>query len=476
MRLDIPVLWTWPRAVDRAPYLLAGVLLFLVKFVIDWVLATQVFAQSWSPLHYVVWPNDRTLRVFQLGDAERGFALTMLLISLPFIWAGVILTLHRLYAAGLPRGLVLFFFVPLVNLLLFAVLVVLPTRETLTALSAPRQPGRGTEAMRRVHRRFVRASHWRSGLAALAVTVPLGVLGVVLGANVLESYGFSLFVGAPFALGMMTVLLYGFSWPKPFGACMGIAFAAAGLAGAALFVIAIEGAICLLMAAPIAAVLVFAGAVVGYVIQARPWLSDHLASAALAVLLALPALMAAEASAEPEPDVRAVRTEVVVDAAPEVVWRNVVSFAPLAEPDDLLFRCGVAYPVRAEIRGEGVGAVRHCVFSTGAFVEPIDVWDAPTLLHFRVAEQPEPMREWSPYTVHPPHLDHYLLSREGQFRLERLADGRTRLEGTTWYTNRMWPAPYWGLWSDFIIHRIHGRVLAHIRDLAEGPSDEGAGR
>jgi hypothetical protein len=39
--------------------------------------------------------------------------------------------------------------------------------------------------------------------------------------------------------------------------------------------------------------------------------------------------------------------------------------------------------------------------------------------------------------------------------------------GTTWYTNRMWPAAYWSLWSDAIIHRIHGRVLRHIQQLAE---------
>ena len=89
------------------------------------------------------------------------------------------------------------------------------------------------------------------------------------------------------------------------------------------------------------------------------------------------------------------------------------------------------------------------------------------VLRFRVTDQPEPMTELSPYRIHPPHLDHFLVSCEGQFRLERLPGGGTRLEGTTWYTNRMWPAPYWHLWSDAIIHRIHLRVLEHIRAIAE---------
>jgi hypothetical protein len=295
------------------------------------------------------------------------------------------------------------------------------------------------------------------------------VLAVVVGAQVLQSYGFSLFVGAPFAVGMVAVLLFGFSRPQPLGASLAVAMAAATLAGLAVLVIALEGLICLLMAAPIAYVLAFLGALVGYAIQARPWLSDQTATLMLAMVILLPALMAAESANEPKPTLRAVHTEVVIGAPPDKVWPHVIAFPPLPEPDDWLFQTGIAYPQRAEIHGTGVGAVRHCVFSTGTFVEPIEVWDPPSRLRFCVAEQPEPMREWSPYTIHPAHLDHYLQSHQGEFRLEALPDGCTRLVGTTWYSNRMWPAPYWNLWSDYIIHRIHGRVLTHIKKRAEVP-------
>jgi hypothetical protein len=41
------------------------------------------------------------------------------------------------------------------------------------------------------------------------------------------------------------------------------------------------------------------------------------------------------------------------------------------------------------------------------------------------------MREWSPYAIHPAHLDHYLQSHQGEFLPEGLPDGRTRLVGTT---------------------------------------------
>jgi hypothetical protein len=134
----------------------------------------------------------------------------------------------------------------------------------------------------------------------------------------------------------------------------------------------------------------------------------------------------------------------------------------------MLFRAGIAYPIRAQITGQGPGAVRNCIFSTGPFVEPIEIWDEPRLLRFGVTANPAPMQEWTPYAhIEPPHLHGYFVSEKGQFLLTPLAGGRTRLEGTTWYRHTMWPAAYWHLWSDYIIHRIHLRVLNHIREEVE---------
>ena len=68
----------------------------------------------------------------------------------------------------------------------------------------------------------------------------------------------------------------------------------------------------------------------------------------------------------------------------------------------------------------GVGACRYCVFSTGAFVEPITVWDAPRLLRFRVTENPPALVELSPYGRLPtPHTHGYFVAEQGEFRLTR---------------------------------------------------------
>jgi hypothetical protein len=223
-----------------------------------------------------------------------------------------------------------------------------------------------------------------------------------------------------------------------------------------------------MMAGPLLTILAWMGGTAGYFIQRRS--SRPLPAPAMlaALVLYLPVLMGAERAGAPPAPLFAVRTAVEVDAPPEAVWARVVSFGELPEPEEWLFRLGIAYPRYAVLEGTGVGAVRHCVFSTGSFVEPIEVWDEPRRLAFGVVAQPAPMEEWTPYrSVRPPHLEGYFVSERGEFRLTPLAGGRTRLEGTTWYRHHMWPAGYWQLWSDAVVHRIHLRVLLHIKRLAE---------
>jgi hypothetical protein len=78
------------------------------------------------------------------------------------------------------------------------------------------------------------------------------------------------------------------------------------------------------------------------------------------------------------------------------------------------------------------------------------------------------MQEWNPFfDIHPPHLDGFLVAKNGEFRLTALPGGKTLLTGSTLYQHGLWPASYWRTWSDPIIHAIHNRVLKHIKMLAE---------
>jgi hypothetical protein len=230
----------------------------------------------------------------------------------------------------------------------------------------------------------------------------------------------------------------------------------------ALIAFALEGLICILMALPLALGLALLGSLAGEFIGGA---TNRSADAFIAVLL-LPLGMPL-VDAPTAPLLREVRSAIEIDAPPEVVWRHVISFPRLDEPPEWLFRAGVAYPIQARIEGEGVGAVRYCEFSTGPFVEPITHWEPGVRLAFDVAEQPPPLRELSPYRIAPPHLDGYFQSRRGEFRLITLPEGRTRLEGSTWYELRIEPVAYWTPFANAIVTQIHQRVLRQVKTVAE---------
>ena len=443
----------------RARYMGIGVFLFAIKHNLDRIVASS-FGYHWGVFNYWVFSEPGGVDTLTGGRPE--FYSTLVVVALPFIWIGVVLTLRRLRDANLPLWMVAFFFLPFVNLFFFLVLAIIPS----TARTPP-----GRTVARRFYETLARAipdSEVGSAAMGILATVLLGIIATMFSVERMGNYGWGLFVGIPFFLGLNSVLVYGFHRPRPLGKCLLVALLSIVLVSIALFAIAVEGLICLIMAAPLAAIVAAFGGFIGFILQQRQSFSSASLHLFLFPLLFLPGSIALEQALPQEAPTFAVKTAVLINAQPEMVWANVVAFAELPPPKEHLFQTGIAYPIRAEIDGKGVGAVRHCVFSTGEFVEPIIVWDEPHLLKFGVTSQPRVMDEWSPYRkLRPPHLENYLVSRAGQFLLTRLPNGRTRLEGTTWYRNRFWPEQYWRVWSDYIIHSIHERVLVHIKSLSE---------
>jgi len=454
-------LWRWQGTIDRKSYAIAGCSAFVLKYFLDKVVAGLVFERTWYLWSY--WqPLGPDTRVNAIHPDARTFAATLLTLAIPFIWLGVTLTVQRLRDAGQPVWLVVLFFVPVINLLFFLLLCAMGSH------SAPAQREAAPWPETRALDRWIPRSTLGAAAASIGVAIAIGSMFTVLGTQVLESYGWGLYVALPFCLGLFSVLVYSYHEPRTFGSCMGVSLAPIALLGGVLIVVAIEGLLCILMAAPFALALAALGGTLGYTIQAAYWLNKGTPAMMSIVLLFAPAVQGIEHLVKLQPETFVVRTAIEVNAPPEKVWNEVVAFAEIPPPKELLFRAGIAYPIRAEISGHGVGAVRHCIFSTGPFAEPIEVWDEPRLLKFGVTANPAPLNELSPYgNIQPPHLHGYFVSKQGQFLLTALPGGRTRLEGTTWYQHTMWPAAYWRLWSDYIIHRIHLRVLEHIRTQAE---------
>ena len=429
--------------INRATYVGVGVGLMALKYLPESLVGFAWTGTWYSPIAFL--SPILSLKATQFQGLPDWVLVAWAIWNLPFAWIGTSMTVRRAQDAGLPGVLGLAFLFPFTNFLVMGALSLLPSRER----ARPMLPLQGED-------RVV----W-SALAGVSGGAALGLGMVGLSVFVLGEYGGALFLGTPVMMGTVSGFLLNVRRPQSWLPNVVVGTLTVAICAGLLMLFALEGAICIAMAAPICLVMSLFGVALGRALAGvegrRAVLASHVLLPALAVL-------------EPPPtQERMVESRVVVAAPIDAVWDAVIGFGgvELPPPPEWYFNLGIAYPQRARIEGEGPGAVRYCEFSTGPFVEPIHTWSPPFHLGFDVTESPPTMHEWSPYAVvYAPHLDGVLKSRHGEFRLRELGDGTTELIGRTWYTFDMAPEPYWGLWSDAAISAIHDRVLRHIGGVA----------
>ena len=444
MRRWLRLWFSFHDPVDRRAYAQSGAVLMLLKYTVDASVVWAFVGRWWTPLGYLnpVW----TLREQVLRGAPDWVAPALVVWTLPFLWIGVSMTLRRAVDAGRSPWWSLLFFVPVVNYAAMLWLALQPSRAAAVA------PDVATPAV---------DSRLRAGLVGVAAAVAITIPTVLIGVYLRRFYSAGLFLGVPFTIGYISAYVFNARHAQSAGRTIEVALVAVALAGGAMLVFALEGAVCIALAFPLAALLAVPGAILGRAVALRGAGPPLLAGVLLAPVVVLVSPRQRAPSHE-------VVTVIEVDAPPAVVWRHVVSFPALAPPREWPFRAGIAAPMGARIVGTGVGATRYCDFTTGSFVEPVTVWEEDRRLGFDITTQPPPMREWSPYReVNPPHLDGYFRATHGEFRLIPLPGGRTRLEGRTQYVVSLFPQTYWTLPAGRLVAAIHERVLQHIKAIAE---------
>lgn len=450
LRLDEPL--------PRRPYAVVGCGLMALKYLVEAAVIGLVTDRFYQPLDFLN-PLLSVRGRYLDPPAPDWLGWALVVWSIPFLCIATTMSVRRSLDAGVGPWMGLWIFVPVVNFVLMLVLCLMPSQPRPAAVTRDDE---------------IQAAHSiGSSLLGAVVGATVGLLMLAFSVYVLRDYGAGLFMGTPLLVAAIAAWFYNRPVRRGLGGSLLVAQLSLLICGAFLMLFALEGVVCLAMLYPLAAAMGLVGGLVGYSIAA---LAPGRPTSLGVPLLVLPLVMGAERIYRPAPTYE-VRSAVEIDAPPEAVWPHVVGFSELPDPPAWFFRLGIAYPLRATIDGSGVGAVRHCEFSTGPFVEPITAWEPPRRLAFDVASQPPPMHELSPYRhIHPPHLDGYLRCRRGEFRLVPLPGDRTRLEGSTWYAYEIYPQAYWTLWSDLLIHRIHDRVLRHIKRSSESlppPQKEG---
>ena len=376
--------------------------------------------------------------------AIAGFAFGLLISTML-----VILSLRRAAYLGRGDGLALVTMIPTLQILAAVALTILWRRRH-PPESQP-EPEIGSTAI----------PSYRTAIGVLS-GMALIVLAVAVSTLTFGSYGWGLFVMTPFLVGVTTGYIVNRGRLHS-GSDTFLAVAMAGILGtAALLMLALEGFMCIVLIAPLAIILAGFGGAIGRAAAKQFHPRQPLYSVAI-----LPLLFLLDAAMPPELPITT-RTSIIISASPDAIWNSLTADRPVTEAPGLVGMAGLAYPVASRISGEGAGARRVGVFSTGTADERVTIWKPGRTLAFRVVRQPPAMEEMSPYRqLHTPHLVGYFDTDETRFDLVPLADGRTRLIATADHVLRIDPVIYWAPIARWAIGRNVARVLTDVKKDSE---------
>lgn len=213
-----------------------------------------------------------------------------------------------------------------------------------------------------------------------------------------------------------------------------------------------EGVICLVIVSPLIFCFVITGASIGRAMFKR---NNNTMNISFVSLLLFAFVIDSKATHYYENEVS---DTIIVNATPDKVWKNVVSFKRIEEPNKYwLFRIGMPSPIESTVEGNYKGAGRKCIFSNGyVFGERIATYQPNEDLTFDIINQPRD-----------PEIMGHIDILKGQFLLKDNGNGTTTLTGNSWYKLYVFPVWYYDIWAQSITRNVHLRVMEHIKELSE---------
>lgn len=243
----------------------------------------------------------------------------------------------------------------------------------------------------------------------------------------------------------------------------------ASLLLATTLLLAWEGAICIVMAAPIVLGMAFLGGLlVGVLATVRG--RRGAPPPAIAGCVLLPFIFAPLEARLPRPQgLRVVTTEIDIAASPEAVWSQVVRVPRIGEREQrngFFQSIGIPRPLEARLSAEGVGGLREATFEGGLrFEERVTEWEPARRIGFTIRVDP------SSYTS--ALLDEHVRVGGATFdvvfgRFELLArPGGTHLVLQSRHRLSTTLNAYAGLWTDAVMRDIQQNICEVIRSRSE---------
>ncbi len=289
----------------------------------------------------------------------------------------------------------------------------------------------------------------------VVVGVAIALLGYLLSVTGGGSYGLVVFCLLPFLTGFSVALLI-----RPPGLLVACLLTVGILSGLLLIFTGLEGYICVAMAAPIMAVGMSVGALIGFLVMKNKRERQRVNSNKTPLLiLALPLLLAAAEHVE-RPFRNASRREtftttIHLNAPPERTWNSLTELPELSGSKPFLLVIGLPVPTHCTLQENEVGGERICVFDQGVMKQRVSHWEPATRLQVEVTESTLPGRLWLEFL-------------DAAYELTPTATGTT-LTRTSTIDSRLYPRWYWRGFEAWAVSSEHDYVLSNIQRRAESP-------
>ena len=232
------VLKLWFGVSDRVSptaYAFSGFTLMIVKYSVEALVIWQFTAT-------VFWPWDfvnplLSARAELLQPAPEWLPWALFLWTLPFLWIAVSMSVRRVADTGNSPWLGFVVLIPIINLGFMLAMCFVPSQPGVHWATGTR-----TESD---------ADRTRSAVIAVSYSLILGGLMLWLSVYVFSTYGASLFLGTPFLMSATASYFYNRVHARSYQSSIGIGLASVTVGGLALLLFALEGLVCVAMAAPL---------------------------------------------------------------------------------------------------------------------------------------------------------------------------------------------------------------------------------
>lgn len=307
------------------------------------------------------------------------------------------------------------------------------------------------------------------GIGALYGLVLRGVFEWQALRDVYEIVSASFLWLAPFATGAIAVFFGSRAGRLTVGAQVGTAAGTMVFFLIAMFVLFIEGMICIVLVLPVFMVAsIIGGLAMGLALRLVKYNGAVVSCFALLPVVFAPL----ESRLTPVSHERTVVNTVMIDASVTDIWNNLTSVADIQKQElgfSFTHAMGVPRPLQAAMDGDGVGAVRTSQWEKGVqFKEVVTQWQPPYRMFYDFDIPPDSI----PRDALDRHVEiggEYFTVVSGGYTIRPLSAEQCEVTLQTTYANRSSLKLYGDLWGDFVFDDFHRSILRLIKHRAERP-------